>query len=730
MRKIYLITSLIILFNISTAQNLIENSGFENGPIPNAANQVSFANSWIAGCGDGWLPSVGFLVPGTPDLFDDRSSNCIVDIPSNKWAVNTTERTGGHRYIGITGGTNIIARDGNYHYKESVLGTLKEQLNANCEYTIAMWAAATEGYSQTSYPCNVSQITNSPSNAIQVVLRKTNCNGQQKIIFTSNSTIPKRNWTNLIGTFTLTTAEAAVGYDKIEFRMALQNQGFTSRAVFLDDVSLTPPSLPTSNFTLPDSICYGLDLFADGTNSTNEQNHQWSVTLSDQWWNTTWDPTTTWSSGWITGQANNSNLTTLCNLNLIAGNFYRVRLAVSNCVSAWEIFEKLIYIIPPPFVDVGVDKKICQGQSTMIGNQLYPLGITYSWIGTSQNSSYANVNPNTTTSYILTATNEVTGCSASDSVTVYIDEPIPNLSISQSNSNLCSNAITLYVPNIQGANYLWLPGNQTTNSITITPNVTTQYTCIVTNSCASSNATITINPSTILSGNFPSIVGGLFVFPYQPTVIYDNTLNANVQPAYNAIEYQVKVWNRWGNLIYDYTDYDNINGFYNGEIQWNGIANISVNYSWWQVLWYNYQETTAGQYAPQGAYVLQVRLRNCDYNHWVITNQTVTVIDSKKGSKNIVTDPLLKSETTNINAITSEEKEIIVYPNPTNGIVNVKINNINSKIILSDFTGKILQEKNTSGQELKLNLSNQPSGIYFLKIITDDKVVVKQIIKQ
>jgi len=81
----------------------------------------------------------------------------------------------------------------------------------------------------------------------------------------------------------------------------------------------------------------------------------------------------------------------------------------------------------------------------------------------------------------------------------------------------------------------------------------------------------------------------------------------------------------------------------------------------------------------------------------------------------------------------SAENIILIYPNPTTGILviaseakqsikNIKITDITGKIILSPFV------KGAGG--LEIDLTPQPSGIYLLKIETEKGVYTEKIIKQ
>jgi len=81
-----------------------------------------------------------------------------------------------------------------------------------------------------------------------------------------------------------------------------------------------------------------------------------------------------------------------------------------------------------------------------------------------------------------------------------------------------------------------------------------------------------------------------------------------------------------------------------------------------------------------------------------------------------------------------ELNNVTVYPNPSNGIFNIALGNIQpSAIAVYDVTGKIIWSKaalqNTT-TETSIDLSNAQTGIYFVKITADNQSIVKRIIKE
>jgi hypothetical protein len=78
-------------------------------------------------------------------------------------------------------------------------------------------------------------------------------------------------------------------------------------------------------------------------------------------------------------------------------------------------------------------------------------------------------------------------------------------------------------------------------------------------------------------------------------------------------------------------------------------------------------------------------------------------------------------------------ENIAIYPNPTEGIFNVSVGEITPKTILVyDLIGKIVCTKTefqNNQSTISLDLSNASNGIYFVKIISENKNVTRRIIK-
>lgn len=75
----------------------------------------------------------------------------------------------------------------------------------------------------------------------------------------------------------------------------------------------------------------------------------------------------------------------------------------------------------------------------------------------------------------------------------------------------------------------------------------------------------------------------------------------------------------------------------------------------------------------------------------------------------------------------ANHKALNIYPNPTTGIVTIEGFQINS-IEISNISGQIISKQYLKNNKIKLDLSNQSKGFYFVKIVTINYTITKIII--
>ena len=90
--------------------------------------------------------------------------------------------------------------------------------------------------------------------------------------------------------------------------------------------------------------------------------------------------------------------------------------------------------------------------------------------------------------------------------------------------------------------------------------------------------------------------------------------------------------------------------------------------------------------------------------------------------------------TLNVDEISSNEN-IVIYPNPTKGIVSINFennfNNENVSIKVIDMIGKIIYEKKNIeiiNSSINIYLDNVNNGVYFITIQRKDKIFSKKLI--
>ena len=138
---------------------------------------------------------------------------------------------------------------------------------------------------------------------------------------------------------------------------------------------------------------------------------------------------------------------------------------------------------------------ICAGNSTSITASG---ASSYNWMPGNLSGATITVSPLTTTTY--TVTGNTAGCTNTATRTITVN-PAPNITTTTTAATICvgnSSSITA----TGGATYMWMPGNLSGATITISPAATTTYTVTGTgaNGCTNTaTRTITVNPTPIIT---------------------------------------------------------------------------------------------------------------------------------------------------------------------------------------------------------------------------------------
>ena len=197
----------------------------------------------------------------------------------------------------------------------------------------------------------------------------------------------------------------------------------------------------------------------------------------------------------------------------------------SGCMNT----DNVTVFVDVPIADAGPDQTICFGIGTPIGAPPI-IGHTYSWtpaLGlSSSTSSQPTANPAITTTYFLTVTTTLTGCTSKDTVVITVNPPpVPNAGADVA---ICKGDSTIIgTPAVVGQTYSWSPAlglsSTTIAQPTAFPASTTTYVLTVTivaTGCPSSDAvTVTVNQPIANAGPDQSICPGDSVLIGVPPVV-------------------------------------------------------------------------------------------------------------------------------------------------------------------------------------------------------------------
>lgn len=172
-------------------------------------------------------------------------------------------------------------------------------------------------------------------------------------------------------------------------------------------------------------------------------------------------------------------------------------LTVTDGSSCTSTAMATITVNAPPVAAINPDASaICEGENANLTAS--PAGANYLW-STNDTTSTITVSPTSDTQYGLTVT-DASSCTSSASATVTVT-PATAASINPLSASICLGESISLTGSPSGESYLWTTGD-TTQTITVSPTMTTQYTLTVTqtNSCVST-ATALVVIDTLSSAN-------------------------------------------------------------------------------------------------------------------------------------------------------------------------------------------------------------------------------------
>lgn len=152
---------------------------------------------------------------------------------------------------------------------------------------------------------------------------------------------------------------------------------------------------------------------------------------------------------------------------------------------------------------------ICSGSNTILSASVTggSPGYTYNWQPGNLNTASVTVNPIVTTAYTLTVSDSK-GCAGTPKTySVIVSAPL-TLNTGATSLTVCPNVNTSITVNANGGDgnyqYLWLPGNITTNTLSVNLSGSNVYTITIKDGCGSTpvSSTVSVNVFPIANPNF------------------------------------------------------------------------------------------------------------------------------------------------------------------------------------------------------------------------------------
>ncbi|MCX6232599.1 MAG: T9SS type A sorting domain-containing protein [Bacteroidetes bacterium] len=267
----------------------------------------------------------------------------------------------------------------------------------------------------------------------------------------------------------------------------------------------------------------------------------------------------------------------------------------------------------------------------------------------------------------------------------YLDCECQPYAITSSRDTVCAgNMDTLNAPS-GAVSYLWSPGGATTQSIVVTPNITTTYSCIVSNSgnggCA---ATISKTIYTGQSGSpNPSAAGNI-----------TSNGNNNVSQNQNNVLYIVPPINNTSR--YDW--------YYSG----SGVSFYPSNKTTTDSVWLNFSSTaTSGNLTVRGH-------NNCGLDGAFSADYPINVgvgVTENKG-----------------------DAQFKMYPNPAKDNLIIELNgNIilqNTAVSIFNIQGQLLKQTEIKEGKTAIDIQSFASGIYIVKLNNAKESFVSRFVKE
>ena len=661
---------------------------------------------------DSPLIDKGKIINGMKSDYDGnaRPSGKSVDIGAFEFQDKTTSYTkadaGADQTICIGNSTTLTASGGSV-YKWSTGATTK---------SITVSPGTT-----TTYSVTVSEGTSSGTDDVVVTVKETpvaNAGSNKTIESGQSTTLTATGGDSYLWSNGETTASITVNPTvTTTYEVTVTKNGCTSK----DSVTVTvngstvPPATVTADAGADQTICIGS-----------------STTL-------------TASGGsvykWSTGATTKS-------ITVSPGTTTTYSVTVSEGTSSGTD-DVVVTVKETPVADAGSNKTIESGQNTTL---TATGGDTYLW-SNGETTASITVNPTATTTYEVTVTKN--GCTSKDSVTVTVNgSTVPPATVTADagqDQSICNgNSTTLTASG--GSVYKWSTG-ATTKSITVSPGSTTTYSVTVSEGAnsgtddvvvtvketpvadAGSNKTIESGQSTTLTAtggdtylwSTGETTQSITVKPDKST-IYSVTVNQNGCSSSDSVQVTVNVpppadANAGSDLTICKGESITINGDGGATYSWStGATSQQITVSPTRTTTYTLTASRGGTTSTDEVIVTVI---NCNLNNGVNNSVSTTTVN---------TTAINPTDQDDSQVLNKADFELTVYPNPTEGILNIQttVPVYNFNLVLMNINGNVIysdtMDAEEDGIQKQLDLTKFAKGVYLLQLYNSEESYVKKVI--
>jgi hypothetical protein len=287
-------------------------------------------------------------------------------------------------------------------------------------------------------------------------------------------------------------------------------------SVKLDNVGCT---IPSNSVSLTFNAIPTLSLTASSNSICSTQTL--SLTISGA-------STYTWTDG-----SNNATYTATPSANV---SYSVIGTDINNCVNTASIS---ITVNTTPTVQINASQlAICPSETATLS---LSGASTYTWTDNSNNTTYT-VSPTTNTTYSVIGTS-ANGCLANSVITITANSS-PSISISASNSIICTGESVVLTASSTATSYTWSNG-VSTMSITVSPTITTVYSVTVTDGLCNNSSSITQSVSLCTSLNELSNNNSINIYPNPFNESFNLSWDSSLT---SGQETQIYVYNALGSL--------------------------------------------------------------------------------------------------------------------------------------------------------------------------------------